>query len=88
MKSIHPICMAFAAAALLAGCATQEMSSTPFYTGNDVKYTDKVEDRVSLWPLLYHRAPVTSVLWPLFSSADDHVAIRPLYSQYMKHGKS
>ena len=88
MKSIHPICMAFAAAALLAGCATQEMSSTPFYTGNDVKYTDKVEDRVSLWPLLYHRAPVTSVLWPLFSSADDHVAIRPLYSQYMKHGQS
>lgn len=74
-------------AAMLAGCMTQEMSSTPFYTGGDVKYTDKVEDRVSLWPLLYHRAPVTSVLWPLFSSADDHVAVRPLYSQYMKHGK-
>ena len=88
MKTIQPICMALAAAAILAGCKSQEMSSTPFYTGNDVKYTDKVEDRVSLWPLLYHRAPVTSVLWPLFSSADDHVAIRPLYSQYMKHGQN
>ena len=79
--------MAIAAGAVLAGCKSQEMSSTPFYTGNDVKYTDKVEDRVSLWPLLYHRAPVTSVLWPVFSSADDHVAVRPLYSQYMKHGR-
>ena len=84
MKNTKPICMALAAA-VLAGCKTQEMSSTPFYTGDDVKYTDKVEDRVSLWPLLYHRAPVTSVAWPIFSSADDHVAIRPLYSQYMKH---
>ena len=87
MKAIKPICMALGAAAMLAGCKSQEMSSTPFYTGNDVTYTDKVEDRVSLWPLLYHRAPVTSVLWPLFSSADDHVAVRPLYSQYMKHGQ-
>ena len=79
--------IAVAVGAVLAGCKSQEMSSTPFYTGNDVKYTDKVEDRVSLWPLLYHRAPVTSVLWPMFSSADDHVAVRPLYSQYMRHGR-
>jgi hypothetical protein len=27
-------------------------------------------------------------MWPLFSSADDHVAVRPIYSQYMKHGQN
>lgn len=39
----------FAAPLLLfAGCATKEMASTPFYTGNDVVYTGNPEERVNL----------------------------------------
>ncbi|MCQ2394402.1 MAG: hypothetical protein MJ249_08955 [Kiritimatiellae bacterium] len=72
--------------ALCAGCATKEMSSTPFYTGHEVKYTGRVEDRVNLWPAAYYRAPVGSIAWPLISFSDDHFAFRPLYSQYQKHG--
>ena len=68
--------------ALCAGCATKEMSSTPFYTGHEVKYTGRVEDRVNLWPAAYYRAPVGSIAWPLISFSNDHFAIRPLYSQY------
>ena len=68
--------------ALCAGCASKEMSSTPFYTGHEVKYTGRVEDRVNLWPAAYYRAPVGSIAWPLISFSDDHFAIRPLYSQY------
>ena len=73
--------------ALCAGCATKEMSSTPFYTGHEVKYTGRVEDRVNLWPAAYYRAPVGSIAWPLISFSDDHFAFRPLYSQYQKHGE-
>ena len=70
------------ALALMAGCATKEMKSTPFYEGHDVTYTGAPEDRVNLWPLAYWREPVGSVLWPMFSFSDDHFAIRPLYSHY------
>ena len=46
----------FAAPLLLfAGCATKEMASTPFYTGNDVVYTGNPEERVNLWPLFTWR---------------------------------
>ena len=52
---------------LMAGCATKEMKSTPFYEGTDVTYTGNPEDRVNLWPVAYWREPVGSVLWPLTS---------------------
>ena len=68
--------------ALLTGCMTEQMKSTPFYEGNDVTYTGKPEDRVNLWPLAYWREPVGSVLWPLISFSDDQFAVRPLYSRY------
>ena len=75
-----------AGVALLAGCKTEQMKSTPFYEGHDVTYTGKLEDRVNLWPLAYWREPVGSVLWPVFSLSDDHFAFRPLYSHYgQKH---
>ena len=72
---------------LLAGCATKEMKSTPFYEGNDVVYTGKPEDRVNVWPVAYWREPVGSVLWPITSFSNDHFALRPIYSQYKQDGK-
>ena len=77
-------------AVLLAASYTDNsvMSSTPFYTGAESRFTDKIEDRVNLWPLAYYREPSLSVLWPIYSQADDHLAIRPLYSQYRQGGKN
>ena len=71
---------------LLGGCSMKEFSSTPFYEGNTVKYTGAVEDRVNLWPVAYWREPVGSVAWPLVSFGNDHLALRPIYSQYKKSG--
>lgn len=68
------------------GCATSAMKSSPFYSGSERVYTGKVEDRVNLWPLAYWREPMLSVLWPVFSKTDDHLAIRPLYSQERTQG--
>ena len=83
MKSTMTAC----ALLLLAGCATKEMKSTPFYEGSDVVYTGKPEDRVNVWPIAYWREPVGSVLWPITSFSDDHFALRPVYSQYKQDGK-
>ena len=66
----------------------KEFSSTPFYSGNEVKFTGNVEDRVNLWPMAYWREPVGSVAWPLVSFGNDHFALRPIYSQYKAHGES
>ena len=78
--------MALVGAALLGGCAMKEFSSSPLYSGNEVKFTGAVEDRVNLWPLAYWRAPVGSLAWPLISWGDDHLALRPFYSQYKQGG--
>ena len=75
-----------AVAAILAGCATQGMKSTPFYEGKDVRYVGDAADRGNLWPVAYWRNPVGSAAWPLVSFADDHFAIRPVYSQYRQNG--
>ena len=64
----------------------KEFSSSPLYTGNEVKFTGAVEDRVNLWPVAYYREPVGSLAWPLISWGDDHLAFRPLYSQYKQSG--
>ena len=74
--------------AIVTGCKMKEFSSTPFYSGNEVKFTGNVEDRVNLWPLAYWREPVGSVAWPLVSFGNEHFALRPIYSQYKAHGKS
>ena len=71
---------------LLGGCKMKEFSSSPFYEGNEVKFTGAVEDRVNLWPVAYYREPVGSLAWPLFSWGDDHLALRPFYSQYKQSG--
>ena len=78
------ILMIAVAAAMIGGCMTAQMKSTPFYEGHDVTYTGKAEDRVNLWPLAYWREPVGSVAWPLVSWGDDHFALRPVYSRYGK----
>ena len=74
--------------ALLAvgGCKMKEFSSTPLYSGDEVKFTGAVEDRVNLWPLAYWREPVGSIVWPVVSWGDDHLAFRPVWSQYKRHG--
>ena len=71
---------------LMGGCKMKEFSSSPFYEGNEVKFTGAVEDRVNLWPVAYYREPVGSLAWPLISWGDDHLAFRPLYSQYKQSG--
>ena len=71
---------------LLGGCKMKEFSSSPLYTGNEVKFTGAVEDRVNLWPVAYYREPVGSLAWPLISWGDDHLALRPFYSQYKQSG--
>ena len=73
-------------AMLLGGCAMKEFSSTPLYSGHEMKFTGRVEDRVNLWPLGYWREPVGSIAWPLISWGDDHLAFRPVYSQYRQGG--
>ena len=71
---------------LLGGCKMKEFSSTPLYRGSEVKFTGAVEDRVNLWPVAYYREPVGSVAWPLVSWGGDHLAFRPIYSQYKQSG--
>ena len=71
---------------LLGGCKMKEFSSSPFYEGDEVKFTGAVEDRVNLWPVAYYREPVGSLAWPLIPWGDDHPAFRPLYSQYKQSG--
>ena len=84
MKRLMPFVLL---AMVLTGCATSQMKSTPFYSGSERVYTGKPEDRVNLWPIGYYREPALSVLWPLFSLTDDHLAVRPIYSQYRQGGK-
>lgn len=74
-------------AAALSGCATSPMMSTPFYEGSDAVFAEGAGDLVNLWPLYYGRRPARSVLWPLYTEADDHWAVRPFYSQYRTTGK-
>ena len=62
------------------------MKSTPLYDGSDTEFTGRLEDRVNLWPLGYYREPAFSLLWPVFSVTDDHLAIRPIYTQYRQRG--
>ena len=81
VKRLFPIVLLAAA-----GCATSSMKSTPFYSGSERIYTGRVEDRVNLWPFAYYREPALSVLWPIYSQTDDHLAIRPIYSQYRQDG--
>jgi len=85
-KNMKKIIAAVFGIMLLGGCKMKEFSSSPFYEGNEVKFTGAVEDRVNLWPLAYYREPVGSLAWPLISWGDDHLAFRPLYSQYKQSG--
>ena len=68
--------------ALAAGCRTNAMKGTPFFTGEYKGRVGPAEDRVNLWPLVYWRDPALSVLWPVGEYADDRIAVRPLFSRY------
>ena len=68
--------------ALAAGCRTNAMKGTPFFTGEYKGRVGPAEDRVNLWPLVYWRDPALSVLWPVGEYADDRLALRPLFSRY------
>lgn len=73
-----PVALGF----LSAGCSSSQMKGTPFFTGEYSVRQGPAEDRVNLWPLLYYRDPVLSVLWPLIELTDDHFALRPVVSVY------
>jgi hypothetical protein len=83
-KQLHLLgCLAAVSLLLLgSGCSTSEMKGTPFYTGEYNKRPGAAEQRVNVWPLLYYREPALSVVWPIFELADDHTAVRPLFSVY------
>lgn len=53
MNKSSTVLILLAAATLLGGCAMKEFSSMPLYSGNDVKFTGAVEDRINLWPAAY-----------------------------------
>lgn len=74
------------AGGLVCGCASKEFKSTPFYTGAQTPCAGEAKDRVNLWPVVYWRDPTCSVAWPVLSFSDDHIAVRPLYSQYRQGG--
>jgi hypothetical protein len=66
---------------LLSGCSLPDSASTPFFSdGGSNTAEGPVHDRIALWPLLYHRAPVTSVLWPIGEYVRrSHFRIWPLF---------
>ncbi len=67
--------------AVLTGCSLPDSKSTPF-TFDDAPGVPAgpVQDRIALWPLLYHRTPATSVLWPIGEYLrNSHVRLWPLF---------
>jgi hypothetical protein len=64
------------------GCSSVFLKGTPFYTGDRERPTGDAEKRVNLWPVAYYRDPDLSIIWPLTSFTDDHVAVRPFASVY------
>ncbi len=88
MKRLTPIVLLAAAAYGHSPFDCSVMKSTPLYGGSERVYTGRIEDRVNLWPIAYYREPALSVAWPIFSLTDDHLAIRPIYSQYRQDGKN
>ena len=73
--------------ALLSGCATNVLKSTPFYESGNGASAGETSDRVNLWPVAYWRNPVGSVARPLISFSDDYLALRPIYSQCRQGGR-
>ena len=88
MKRLTPIVLLAAAAYGHSPFDCSVMKSTPLYGGSERVYTGRIEDRGNLWPIAYYREPALSVAWPIFSLTDDHLAIRPIYSQYRQDGKN
>ncbi|MFN0060096.1 MAG: hypothetical protein ACKVX7_16685 [Planctomycetota bacterium] len=80
--------MAWRIAALLlllavgAGCHQHMLKATPFWDREHEQTIGAPEDRINLWPLAYHRAPVTSILWPIGEVTDNSWAVRPLVASY------
>ncbi len=79
-RSPAPLLAIALLALISAGCSTTAMKGTPFFTGEYETRQGAPEDRVNLWPLVYHREPATSVLWPIGEHTDDRLAVRPFFS--------
>ncbi len=63
-------------------CHQDMFKATPFAGGEHPETIGSPEGRVNLWPLLYHRKPATSFLWPLGEVTDTTWAVRPLVASY------
>lgn len=59
------------------------MKASPFA---DASAVVRDSDRVNLWPFVYWQSPVGSVLWPIVTFSDEHVAVNPFYSQFRLDG--
>jgi hypothetical protein len=71
-----------AAASGVVGCYQDMLKATPFASGEHLATEGPATDRVNLWPLLYHRRPATSFLWPVGEVTDASWAVRPLVASY------
>jgi len=70
------------ATAVLAGCSLPDTKATPFFFDDAPGVPEgPAHERIALWPLLYHRAPATSVLWPIGEYVQNsHLRIWPLFT--------
>jgi hypothetical protein len=71
-----------ASALLFAGCASQDLKGTPYYTDDAGFDNGSSEDRVPLWPIVYYKSPALSVFWPFVEKTDEYFAFRPFVSAY------
>lgn len=90
-KGVRPaLSVCFLAASLAAlGCSRAAMDSNPIWDPEGRTTIGDAENRINLWPVLYHRDPLLSVMWPLFASTEKGHALVPLYDfQKEVEGKS
>lgn len=74
--------VAVSVALTLTGCYQDMMKATPFGLSEARVAEGPQEERINVWPLLYHRAPATSVLWPLVEITDSTWSVRPIVARY------
>ncbi len=82
MKRTAALALAVLLAAATA-CSRYTLKSAPIWDSESHPPQGPVENRVNLWPFVYWRDPVLSVLWPLYTATEQGNALVPLY-EYRK----
>lgn len=78
MKRTAALALAVLLAAATA-CSRYTLKSAPIWDSESHPPQGPVENRVNLWPFVYWRDPVLSVLWPLYTATEQGNALVPLY---------